>query len=249
MQNFRRILENNHRWVAQMRAADPTFFERLAIRQEPDFLFIGCADSRVPANEVTGTKPGEMFVHRNIANQVYPADLNLLSVLQYAVEVLDVKHIIVCGHYGCGGVKAGMGTVQYGIVDYWLSQIRELNAVYNERLEALPSPAKRLQRLTEMSVVQQVANLARIPVVTNAWSRGKRPILHGVIYDIADGHLRPLVAEVDNAEKARSLVTDLLSVVQAAVPDNSTGGPAIQPPPEPVATALEIESATGPARP
>lgn len=241
MQSFLRILDNNQRWVARMREADPKFFERLAAGQEPEFLFIGCADSRVPANTVTGTNPGEMFVHRNIANQVYPGDLNLISVIQYAVDVLDVKHVIVCGHYGCGGVKAAMGTVQYGVVDYWLAQIRDLNVTYADRLAELPSDGARLRRMTEMSVVQQVINLARLPVILSAWQRGQRPILSGLVYDVADGRLRPLVAGVDTPAKARGL-TDILAVCEAANPGDPITGAPLEAPPEAVTAALEIEA-------
>lgn len=197
MHRISQIFRNNEQWVKNTLARDPDFFERSAKGQAPNHLFIGCADSRVPANEITGTGPGEMFVHRNIANQAFPADLNLLSVLQYAVEVLDIDHIIVCGHYGCGGVHAGCVAPVHGLVDNWLGQIRELNYAYGTKLAELADDEARHRRMVELNVLKQVRNLSRTPVVQHAWNRGKRPMLHGFVYDLHDGLLEPLVVGVE----------------------------------------------------
>jgi carbonic anhydrase len=199
------LLDNNRAFVAQITKEDPTFFRRRAGRQEPHYLFIGCADSRVPIETLTGVAPGEMFVHRNIANQVLSADLNLLSVLQYAVEVLDVPHVIVCGHYQCGGVTAAMGEHSYGLVDHWLAGIRNQVRKHRRDLDALADDTSRVNRVVELNVLQQVCNLARTPIFTTAWSRGRRPLLHGLVYDIHDGLLRPLATGIDTLNTVAEL--------------------------------------------
>ncbi len=206
MDNLKRLFENNRALVAQITRDDPDFFERRAGKQEPHFLFIGCADSRVPIETLTGVAPGEMFVHRNIANQVVPADLNLLSVLQYAVEVLDVKHVIVCGHYECGGVKAAMGTESYGLVDHWLAGVRDQVRRHRQELEAMSDDGGRFKRVVELNVLRQVHNLSRSPIVQDAWKRGRRPLLHGMVYDIHDGMLKELVLGVDGNDKVHALL-------------------------------------------
>lgn len=207
MKNYQRLFENNRNWVNERLAADPDFFTRSAGEQSPHYLFIGCSDSRVPANEITGTQPGEMFVHRNIANQVFPNDLNVLSVLQYAVEVLDVKHVIVCGHYECGGIKAAaQKAVHYGLVDNWLSEIRTVERLHLRELDAMSDPKARLARLGELNVIHQVYNLTLTPVVRQAWERGPRPVLHGLIYSLANGLLKELVSGVDTPEEADRLL-------------------------------------------
>jgi len=207
MKNYLRLFDNNRNWVRERTAADPDFFKRSAGEQTPHFLFIGCSDSRVPANEITGTQPGEMFVHRNIANQVFPNDLNVLSVLQYAVEVLDVKHVMVCGHYECGGVKAAAQRgVHYGLVDNWLSEIRTLERLNLRELDAMSDPKARLGRLAELNVLHQVYNLTLTPVVRQAWERGQRPVLHGLIYSLENGLLKELVSGVDTPEEADRLL-------------------------------------------
>ena len=206
MEDLRRLFDNNRALVEQVTRDDPDFFRRKAGKQEPHFLFIGCADSRVPLETLTGVMPGEMFVHRNIANQVVPADLNLLSVLQYAVEVLDVKHVIVCGHHECGGVKAAMGDANHGLVDHWLAGIRDSIQRHRSELSFYDNDQARFDRLVELNVLRQVFNLARTPIVQNAWKRGRRPILHGVVYGLKDGLLRQLVTEVDCQDKVRLLL-------------------------------------------
>jgi len=205
--DLNRLFENNRRWVRERLDADPEYFLRNAKSQTPEFLFIGCSDSRVPANEITGTHPGEMFVHRNIANQVFPNDINMLSVLQYAVEVLDVKHVIVCGHYECGGVKAAaQKEVHYGLVDNWLSEIRTIERLHGRELDVMTDHKARLNRLGELSVIHQVYNLTLTPVVRQAWERGRRPQLHGLIYSLENGLLKELVRAVDTAEAADRLL-------------------------------------------
>ncbi len=189
-----------------MQTTDPEYFNRLSQGQTPTFLFIGCSDSRVPANTITGTAPGEMFVHRNIANQVFPADLNMLSVVQYAVDVLDVSNIIVVGHSQCGGVKAAMTDTSYGTVDHWLSQLRDIRRTYREQLDAIENEEERIQRLVSLNVVKQIYNLAHIPLLMQAWKRGKRPLLHGLVYELQHGILDPLVVGVDSVDKAEELV-------------------------------------------
>ena len=206
MEDLRRLFDNNRALVEQVTRDDPDFFRRKAGKQEPHFLFIGCADSRVPLETLTGVLPGEMFVHRNIANQVVAADLNLLSVLQYAVEVLDVKHVIVCGHHECGGVKAAMGDANHGLVDHWLAGIRDSIHRHRNELNVYQDPQAKFDRLVELNVLRQVFNLARTPIVQNAWQRGRRPILHGVVYGLKDGLLRPLVSEVDCQDKVRMVL-------------------------------------------
>ena len=206
MENLQRLFDNNRSIVAEITKTDPTFFGRRAGKQEPHFLFIGCADSRVPVETLTGVLPGEMFVHRNIANQALATDLNLLSVLQYAVEVLDVKHVIVCGHYQCGGVKAAMGDQSFGLVDHWLAGIRDQVKRHHAELESERDDQARFNRVVELNVLRQVYNLSRTPIVQNSWKRGSRPLLHGIVYDIHDGLLKPIVLQVDGPEKVRALL-------------------------------------------
>lgn len=206
MEHLRRLFHNNRELVQQITKDDPEFFSRRAAKQEPHFLFIGCADSRVPIETLTGVAPGEMFVHRNIANQVLAADLNVLSVLQYAIEVLDVEHVIVCGHYECGGVKAAMGSAVNGLVDHWLSGIRDTVRRHDGELDAMADDSLRVRRVVELNVLRQVINLARTPIVLNAWQRGRRPALHGLVYDLHDGLLKDVVLEVDSDAKVQALL-------------------------------------------
>ena len=187
-----KIYENNRKWVAEKTAQDPEYFTKMVGSQAPDYLFIGCADSRVPANEITGTGPGEMFVHRNIANMVVHTDINLLSVLQYAVEVLKVKHVIVCGHYGCGGVKAAMGDKQFGLIDNWLTNIRDVIRLHDGELDGIADDEARWRRLVELNVIEQVQNLSKTSIIQNAMKTENPPQLHGWVYDLGDGLLRNL---------------------------------------------------------
>lgn len=187
-----RLLEHNSGWAADKRRDDPKYFERLAALQKPEFLWIGCSDSRVPANVITGLEPGEVFVHRNVANLVHRADLNLLSVLEFAVESLEIKHIIVCGHYGCGGVHAAMDGHRHGIIDHWLQPIRDVANKYDDDLSGLNSDQEKHNRLCELSIESQVRNLSRTPIIRSAWKRGKELQIHGWVYGLKDGLLRDL---------------------------------------------------------
>ena len=195
MEGIEPILENNRKWVEKQRAADPQFFERLAHGQKPRYLFIGCSDSRVPASAITGTGPGEMFVHRNIANMVVHTDFNLLSVLQYAVEVLGVQDIMVVGHYGCGGVAAAATNKQYGLIDGWLTNIRDVIRVHETEFLRIKDEEQRLRRLVELNVIEQVRNLAKTNIIQNAWKTANPPRLHGLVYDIKEGLLKDLHVE------------------------------------------------------
>ncbi|MGI4737960.1 MAG: carbonic anhydrase [Janthinobacterium lividum] len=200
------ILANNRQWVATKNAEDPEFFKRLANGQTPRYLFIGCSDSRVPASGITGTGPGEMFVHRNIANMVVHSDMNLLSVLQYAVEVLGVRDILVVGHYGCGGVAAAAANKQYGLIDNWLVNIRDVVRLHETELLRIQDEKQRLRRLVELNVEEQVRNLAKTNIIQNAMRSDSPPRLHGLVYDIADGVLKDLQV----SEKA--LIQDLAHI-------------------------------------
>ncbi len=192
MTDLSHLLASNKAWAAEMTARDPGFFHRLSLQQAPQYLWVGCSDSRVPANQIVGLLPGEMFVHRNVANVVVHTDLNCLSVVQFAVDVLKVGHIIVCGHYGCGGVGAALRGDQLGLVDNWLRHVQDVRRKYEAQLDALPSDAARHDRLCELNVIEQVANLGQSSVVRDAWSRGQALTLHGWVYGLADGVLRDL---------------------------------------------------------
>jgi carbonic anhydrase len=205
MDEIDRLFESNRRWVAAMTTTDPEFFRKRAKPAEPTFLFIGCSDSRVPADQLTGLTPGELFVHRNIANQVYTADLNVLSVLQYAVEVLKVGNVLVCGHYGCAGVKAAMGSDPLGLVDNWLGNIRNAMRLHHAELEQIADPEARWRRTIDLNVLEQVYNLSQTPVVQRTWQRGGKLLLHGLVYKLEDGLLQDLALGVDSPEKAEAL--------------------------------------------
>ncbi len=192
MKIYERLLLENKAWAAEKVLDDPDFFNRLANLQEPEFLWIGCSDSRVPANEITGTQPGEIFVHRNIANMVVHTDLNMLSVLQFAVEVLKVKHIIVCGHYGCGGVKAALTNHSYGIINKWLRNIKDVYRYHREEVDGLTNNEERVNRMVELNVREQVMNLAKTSIVQKAWKEDNRPHLHGWVYGLNNGIIHPI---------------------------------------------------------
>ncbi len=192
MKTLQHLFENNRTWAERIVREQPDFFEQLSRQQNPEYLWIGCADSRVPANEIINLPPGEVFVHRNIANVVVHTDLNCLSVIQYAVEVLQVKHIIVCGHYGCGGVAAALDTADHGLIDNWLRHIRDVYRYYAAELDAIGEPAARKDRLCELNVVEQVANVCNTTMVRNAWKNGQPLNVHGWIYRLEDGLLHDL---------------------------------------------------------
>jgi carbonic anhydrase len=197
------LLANNRHWAEQKTHADPKFFARLCDVQSPDYLWIGCADSRVPANEIVGLAPGELFVHRNVANVVSPADTNCVAVVQYAVEVLSVRHIIVCGHYGCGGVEAALGGSLYGAIDRWLQYVRDVRSANALELDRLPDNTARWRRLCELNVAAQVRSVSHIPAVREAWLRGHELAIHGWIYDLRDGLLRDLKVGMTSAIVAK----------------------------------------------
>jgi carbonic anhydrase len=192
MKSYDKLLLENKAWAAEKLMEDPHFFKRLADLQTPEFLWIGCSDSRVPANEITGTKPGEIFVHRNVANMVVHTDLNLLTVLDYAVNHLKIKHIIVCGHYGCGGVKASMTNHNFGIINKWLRNIKDVYRFHQEEVDQIKDEDDRINRMVELNVQEQVMNLAKTSIVQKAWKNSKSPDLHGWVYGLKDGLIKPV---------------------------------------------------------
>jgi carbonic anhydrase len=192
MKDLKRLLDQNRAWAENIKASDPDFFPALAKQQSPKFLWIGCADSRVPANQLAGLMPGEMFVHRNVANVVDHTDFNCLSVMQYAVDVLKVEHIIVCGHHGCGGVKAAMDNLQLGLIDNWLRHVQDVVHEYEKLLATIDDETERFDRLCELNVIEQVRNVGRTTIVQSAWQRGQELGVHGWIYGLQDGLLRDL---------------------------------------------------------
>jgi carbonic anhydrase len=197
MPSYNELFENNKNWVREKLAQDKNYFKKMAKGQSPKYLFIGCSDSRVPANEITGTDPGEMFVHRNIANLVVHTDMNLMSVLQYAIDVLKIEHIIVCGHYGCGGVKAAMENVHHGLIDKWLRNIKDIWRIYRKEVDALIDPEEKFRKMVELNVREQVYHVAVTDTVQNAWDRGQEVKIHGWVYDIHDGYLSDLRIDLD----------------------------------------------------
>jgi carbonic anhydrase len=201
MDIYASLLEGNKRWVEEKLSHDPQFFERLAKGQSPKVLWIGCSDSRVPANEITGTNPGEVFVHRNIANMVVHSDMNMLSVLDYAVNILEVQHVIVCGHYGCGGVKAAMSSEQHGLVDNWLRHIKDVYRLHNKELDAIGDEQKRLNRFVELNVIEQVFDLSKTSIIQNSWRDRNLPLVHGWVYDIRTGIIDDLDVSLDSKSK------------------------------------------------
>jgi carbonic anhydrase len=202
MEKYNQLLLQNRAWVEQMLHEDKNYFNKLANTQKPEFLWIGCADSRVPANQITGTNPGEVFVHRNIANMVVHTDMNMLSVLDYAVNVLEVNHVIVCGHYGCGGVRAAMGHQQIGLIDNWIRHIKDVYRLHQDELEAITDKKQREDRFIELNVTEQVYDLGKTSIIQNAWQRrGGFPYIHGWVYDIGNGVIKDLkVSMHDDSE-------------------------------------------------
>jgi carbonic anhydrase len=196
MPDYAQLLERNRAWSEALKARDPGFFERLSAQQAPQYLWIGCSDSRVPANQIIDLAPGEVFVHRNVANVVVHTDLNAISTIQFAVDVLKVRHILVVGHYGCGGVSAVLGNQRYGLVDNWLRHVDDVRNRHAAALDRLPDPAARLARLCELNVIEQAANVCRSTVVRDAWERGQNLRVHGWIYSLGDGRVRDLGLDV-----------------------------------------------------
>lgn len=200
MKDLNRLLDQNRAWAANIKSSDPDFFQTLAKQQSPKFLWIGCSDSRVPATQLVGMIPGEMFVHRNVANVVVHTDFNCLSVMQYAVDVLKVEHIIICGHHGCGGVKAAMDNLQLGLIDNWLRHVQDVLHHHEGSLTLIEDEEQRLNRLCELNVIEQVLNVGRTTIVQEAWQREQELAVHGWIYGLEDGLLRDLQISIDNAE-------------------------------------------------
>jgi len=195
---IKKLLENNRNWVNNKLSTDPGYFDKLSNIHEPKVLWIGCSDARVPANEIIGTSPGDVFVHRNISNMVVHSDMNMLSVLSYAVEVLKVQHIIVCGHYACGGIQAAMSNKSLGLIDNWLRHIKDVYRTYAEELEGISDSKKRYERLVELNVKQQVYNLCKTSIVQSAWQKGEFPYIHGWVYDVHDGIVKDMDVTFNN---------------------------------------------------
>lgn len=204
------LFANNRRWAAETTASQPDFFARLAQQQVPEYMWIGCADSRVPANELIGLLPGEVFVHRNVANIIVHSDLNCLSTLQFAVDLLKVKHIIVCGHYGCAGVKAAMNDTRVGLADNWLRHIHDLRRIHGAWLDQF-DPEVRTDKLCELNVVEQVVNATQSTVVQDAWARGQQLTVHGWVYRLDDGHLHDMKVSIDRPQDLEASYRDFLS--------------------------------------
>jgi carbonic anhydrase len=211
MDLYNSLLEGNKIWVREKLERDPQFFERLSKGQSPQFLWIGCSDSRVPANEITNTQPGDIFVHRNIANMVVHSDMNMLSVLDYAVNILNVKHVIVCGHYGCGGVKAAMTNEQYGLVDNWLRFIKDVYRTHSRELDSIRDEEERFNRFAELNVIEQVFDLVKTTIIQNAWKNRRAPMVHGWIYAINTGLIKDLGVTFD----ANSILPPIFRVVES----------------------------------
>ena len=211
MKDLEDLLEKNRDWADGIEAADPEFFHALAKQQNPRYLWIGCSDSRVPATQLVGLQPGEMFVHRNVANLVVHTDFNCLSVMQFAVDVLGVSHIIVCGHYGCGGVQAAMQNLQLGLIDNWLRHVQDVMHNHEALLAKISDDSERLNRLCELNVIEQVLNVSRTTVMQNAWARGQELAVHGWIYGIGDGLLRDLDICITNQDELEAVYKKALS--------------------------------------
>jgi len=204
-EGIKKLLENNKNWVKQKQSADKNFFSKLAQSHAPEYLWIGCSDARVPANEITGTQPGEIFVHRNIANMVIHTDMNMLSVLSYAVEILKVKHIIVCGHYGCGGINAALSNKKYGLIDNWLRHIKDIYRMNSDALDNIQDKTQRANKLVELNVIQQVFDLCKTSIVQDAWKKSQFPYIHGWVYDVHDGLLKDLKVTINTNSHLKSV--------------------------------------------
>jgi carbonic anhydrase len=205
MSAIKNLLEQNRAWAARVTAQDPDFFAKLSAQQSPEYLWIGCSDSRVPANQIIGLAPGEVFVHRNVANVVVHSDLNCLSVIQFAVEVLKVQHIIVCGHYGCGGVRAAMQTQEFGLIDNWLRHLKDVYSKHQDELDAILDEQERFDQFCELNVIHQVYNVCHTTIVQGAWRRGQNLSVHAWIYGLKDGIIQDLHVEISSAEEVEPL--------------------------------------------
>ena len=211
MKSLDHLLENNRRWAEKIKAQDPAFFQDLSKQQTPQYLWIGCSDSRVPANQIIGVPPGELFVHRNVANVVVHTDLNCLSVIQFGVDVLGVKHLIVCGHYGCGGVQAALDNARLGLIDNWLRHVQDVRQKH-ESLLAGVADSQRLNKLCELNVIEQVSNVCQTTIVQGAWERGQELSVHGWIYGLSDGLIRDLNISTSNQEELATSYGNAIAV-------------------------------------
>jgi carbonic anhydrase len=215
MKVLKHLFDNNRKWAQDRTDVDAEFFSRLALQQAPAYLWIGCSDSRVPANEIVGLLPGELFVHRNIANLVVENDLNCLSVVQYAVDVLKVKHIIVCGHYGCGGVKAVLDNTKVGLADDWLKNLKNVKEQFSDKLLKLNNELHRFNKLCELNVIEQVMNVCKNDIVSDAWNRNQTLSVHGWIYDIKDGLLQDLDVCISKPDEVETSVTNAINKISS----------------------------------
>jgi carbonic anhydrase len=214
MRDLDHLLENNQAWATKIKDQDPNFFQTLSEQQSPKYLWVGCSDSRVPANDIVGLLPGELFVHRNVANVVVHTDLNCLSVMQYAVDALKVKHIIVCGHYGCGGVNAALLNLKLGLIDNWLRHVQDVKGKHKELLEAVANESQRLDRLCELNVIEQVINVCQTTIVQSAWGRKQVLAVHGWIYGLSDGLLRDLKTCITNQNELATVYGTAVAAVE-----------------------------------
>lgn len=218
---LRKLLENNKKWAQKIKEQNPEFFNTLSKQQAPKYLWIGCSDSRVPANEVVGMLPGELFVHRNVANVVVHTDHNCLSVLQYAIEVLKVEHVVVCGHYGCGGVIAALNNMRFGLIDNWLRHIKDIIGRYGDHLNSLGSQQQKEACLCELNVIEQVINVCHTNIVQDAWYRGQKVSVHGVVYGLQDGILKDLGVNIWSKEEMSSKYSHALNSLGVGVLDST----------------------------
>lgn len=217
-ESYEKLFKGNAKWIEEKLSIDPEYFIKLERGQSPEFLWIGCSDSRVPANEITGTEPGEIFVHRNIANMVVHTDMNMLSVLDYAVNVLEVKHVIVCGHYGCGGVLAAMANKQFGLIDNWLRHIKDVYRVHHEELDAIEDEHERGRRFVEVNVIEQVFDLCKTSIIQNSWSKRQKPEIHGWVYDLGNGKIKDLEVTVrDNHDMDKVYRFETLTISKKGI--------------------------------
>lgn len=213
MRSLTNLLARNRAWAEKIKANDSNFFQKLSEQQSPEYLWIGCSDSRVPANEIVGMTPGELFVHRNVANVVVHTDLNCLSAIQYAVDALGVKHIIVCGHYGCGGVRAALLNMKLGLIDNWLRHIQDVMQKHAPLLTGISEESQRVDKLCELNIIEQVQNVCQTTIVQNAWERGQQLIIHGWVYSLSDGLIRDLNIHVASQDEMAEVYTNALASV------------------------------------
>ena len=211
MRTLDQLLENNRRWAEQIKSQDPAFFQTLSQQQSPHYLWVGCSDSRVPANQIIGVSPGELFVHRNVANVVVHTDLNCLSVIQFAVDVLEVKHVIVCGHYGCGGVKAALDNSRLGLIDNWLRHVQDVRQKHAALLDGVEE-SQRADKLCELNVIEQVTNVCQTTIVQGAWERGQDLAVHGWIYGLSDGIIRDLNVSTSHHDELATSYSNAIAV-------------------------------------